>query len=169
MAKPTYAFSDLTSHPTTLSGYGITDAATSDHIHGNISNDGEIGVSNNWALASDDGLIVFDASNSYKLERSSIVFDNSTTTEALSRKGTWETVNNVNISADITDNNDYPIPFATSTTSTAIAVAEELQKNTEKLYFNPSSGKLNATKVQVDEHVTLQWNSTDLALEFVFS
>lgn len=169
MAKPTYAFSNLTSHPTTLAGYGITDAATSDHIHGNISNDGKIGVSNNWTLASNDGLIVFDASNSYKLERSSIVFDNSTTTEALSRKGTWETVNNVNISADITDNNDYPIPFATSTTSTAIAVAEELQKNTEKLYFNPSSGKLNATKVQVDEHVTLQWNSTDLALEFVFS
>jgi hypothetical protein len=26
MAKPTYAFGDLTAHPTTISGYGITDA-----------------------------------------------------------------------------------------------------------------------------------------------
>ena len=33
MTKPTYAFSDLTSHPTTLSGYGITDAASSNHSH----------------------------------------------------------------------------------------------------------------------------------------
>jgi len=33
MEKPTYAFTDLTAHPTTLSGYGITDAAASNHSH----------------------------------------------------------------------------------------------------------------------------------------
>lgn len=33
MAKPSYAFTDLTEHPTTLSGYGITDAASSSHSH----------------------------------------------------------------------------------------------------------------------------------------
>lgn len=33
MAKPSYAFTDLTEHPTTLSGYGITDAASSNHSH----------------------------------------------------------------------------------------------------------------------------------------
>jgi len=33
MAKPSYAFTDLTAHPTTLSGYGITDAASSGHSH----------------------------------------------------------------------------------------------------------------------------------------
>ena len=42
MTKPTYAFSDLTAPPTTLSGYGITDAATSNHTHGNISNTGTL-------------------------------------------------------------------------------------------------------------------------------
>jgi len=33
MDKPSYAFTDLTAHPTTLSGYGITDAASSGHSH----------------------------------------------------------------------------------------------------------------------------------------
>lgn len=33
MAKPSYAFTDLTEHPTTLSGYGITDAAANNHSH----------------------------------------------------------------------------------------------------------------------------------------
>jgi len=33
MAKPSYAFTDLTVHPTTLSGYGITDAAANNHSH----------------------------------------------------------------------------------------------------------------------------------------
>lgn len=31
-------------NPTTLSGYGITDAAASTHVHGNITNDGKIGT-----------------------------------------------------------------------------------------------------------------------------
>ena len=35
--KPTYAFTDLTSHPTTLSGYGITDAAAKNHTHTNMA------------------------------------------------------------------------------------------------------------------------------------
>jgi hypothetical protein len=39
----TQAFSTITSTPTTLTGYGITDAATSTHTHGNITNAGAIG------------------------------------------------------------------------------------------------------------------------------
>lgn len=38
-------FSKLTSTPTTLSGYGITDAATSTHVHGNITNTGTVTTS----------------------------------------------------------------------------------------------------------------------------
>jgi hypothetical protein len=38
------AWSTITSTPTTLVGYGITDAATSTHVHGNITNAGAIGV-----------------------------------------------------------------------------------------------------------------------------
>jgi hypothetical protein len=39
----TQAWSTITSTPTTLTGYGITDAATSTHTHGNITNAGAIG------------------------------------------------------------------------------------------------------------------------------
>lgn len=37
------AWSSVTSTPTTLAGYGITDAASSTHVHGNITNTGSIG------------------------------------------------------------------------------------------------------------------------------
>lgn len=37
------AWSTITSTPTTLAGYGITDAAASTHVHGNITNAGAIG------------------------------------------------------------------------------------------------------------------------------
>lgn len=40
----TPAWASITSKPTTLSGYGITDAASSTHTHGNISNAGAIGT-----------------------------------------------------------------------------------------------------------------------------
>ena len=38
-----YTFANLSTKPTTLAGYGITNAATSTHIHGNITNAGAIG------------------------------------------------------------------------------------------------------------------------------
>jgi phage-related tail fiber protein len=37
-------------NPTTLSGYGITDAATSTHVHGNITNAGAIGTTANLPI-----------------------------------------------------------------------------------------------------------------------
>lgn len=44
------AFSSITSKPTTLSGYGITDAATATHGHGNITNAGAIGSTANLPI-----------------------------------------------------------------------------------------------------------------------
>jgi hypothetical protein len=46
----TPAFSSITSTPTTLSGYGITDAAASTHVHGNITNAGAIGSTANLPI-----------------------------------------------------------------------------------------------------------------------
>lgn len=46
----TPAFSSITSRPTTLSGYGITDAATSTHAHGNLTNAGAIGSTANLPI-----------------------------------------------------------------------------------------------------------------------
>ena len=39
----TQAWSTITATPTTITGYGITDAATSTHVHGNITSAGAIG------------------------------------------------------------------------------------------------------------------------------
>lgn len=46
----TPAWSSIASKPTTLSGFGITDAATSTHTHGNISNAGAIGSTANLPI-----------------------------------------------------------------------------------------------------------------------
>jgi hypothetical protein len=45
-----YTFANIASKPTTLSGYGITDAASSTHVHGNISNAGAIGSTANLPI-----------------------------------------------------------------------------------------------------------------------
>lgn len=111
---------------------------------------------------------------------------NGSTTQWLNKKGGWSTptaaqvgalasstvVTNVAISADITTNKEYALVFGTTpsdgTTPTA-AKTEGLQKNITKLYTNPSMGMLYSTKFCVNEHVTLQYNTTDSSLEFVFA
>jgi hypothetical protein len=45
-----YTFANIASKPTTLAGYGITDAATSTHVHGNITNAGAIGSTANLPI-----------------------------------------------------------------------------------------------------------------------
>lgn len=69
-------------------------AAASDHTHGSITNAGAI--TSNTALASGDGIIFADSSDSSKLKRSSISFDGSTASKCLTQKGTWETFASTN-------------------------------------------------------------------------
>ena len=64
-------------------------AAASSHAHGSITNAGAI--TGTTALANGDGLIFADNSDSSKLKRASITFDGSTTSKALTQKGTWGT------------------------------------------------------------------------------
>lgn len=59
------------------------------HTHGNISNGGQI-TSTVVTAGSNDALLFADYSNNGKIERLT-VFDGTTTTQALSKKGTWET------------------------------------------------------------------------------
>lgn len=198
MAKPTYAFTDLTAHPTTISGYGITDAkiasgvitlgsstitpvtsvnghtgssvsvtagdlglasalrfigkttstmvdgftgtpagisgystpivgdvvldsssdaeyvciskngttytwellgrdgswSLSDHVHGNLTNAGTL--TSTTTIANGDKLVIVDVDNTAasKITGTTITFDGSTATKALTQKGTWETFNN---------------------------------------------------------------------------
>ena len=78
-------------HPsiaTALSG-----KAASSHTHGNIANGGTL-QTNDITIANGDKLVVTDSSDSSKVARASIAFDGSTTTQALTKAGTWATFNN---------------------------------------------------------------------------
>ena len=60
-----------------------------DHSHGSITFYGTI--TSDTSVANGDKLVITDNSDSSKVKRSSISFDGSTTTKALTPKGTWET------------------------------------------------------------------------------
>ena len=65
------------------------------HSHGNINKNGQL--STTATIANNDKLVITDNSNSNAIKASSISFDGSTTTQALTKKGTWENVvNSVN-------------------------------------------------------------------------
>ena len=66
------------------------------HTHGNINRNGTIS-GDGTAIATGDKLIVADASDSGKVIKSTIAFDGTTATQALTKKGTWETINNQNV------------------------------------------------------------------------
>lgn len=63
------------------------------HTHGNIQNGGALQTTD-VTIASGDKLVVTDSSDSGKIARTSIAFDGSTTTKALTPKGTWENFTN---------------------------------------------------------------------------
>ena len=67
--------------------------AESSHTHGNIQNGGTL-QTNDITIANGDKLVVTDSSDASKVARTSIAFDGSTTTQALTKAGTWETFNN---------------------------------------------------------------------------
>lgn len=109
--------------PTTAAHVG---AATSDHAHGNITNGGDI-TATAPTIASGDQIIIND--NSVSKITNGPTFDGSTTTKALTKKGTWET-------------------FATSDTNTTYTLSNALSshKFTETLTAGGSgSGTSTAT------------------------
>ena len=71
-------------------GTSSTTAAAGNHTHGNITSDGKL-QSSDVTIASGDKIVVTDSSNSNKVARTSLSFDGSTTSQALTKKGTFET------------------------------------------------------------------------------
>ena len=73
----------------------LTDSRTpTSHTHGKIDNDGKITTtlqSSDITIANGDKLIVTDESDTKRVVRTSATFDGSTTTKALTPKGTFET------------------------------------------------------------------------------
>lgn len=84
--------------------------AKKNHTHGSISSDGLVVDSRN--IASGDMLLIADYSEQWKAVRS-VTFDGTTTTKALTQKGTWETFNN------------YSHPTSTYTAAAAVKVGRD--------------------------------------------
>lgn len=75
----------------------LSDSRTpTSHTHGNIQNGGTLQTTD-ITIASGDKLVVTDNSDSNKIARTSISFDGSTATKALTQKGTWETFGTSNL------------------------------------------------------------------------
>ena len=95
---PTYTSQESGLYKITVDGTGhvssTTTASISDlsHSHGNIAMAGTMTAT--VAIANGDRLVITDSSGSHKIAGSSISFDGSTATKALTQKGTWETFNN---------------------------------------------------------------------------
>ena len=87
--KVTATFGDISITKSQVSDFPTSMTPTS-HTHGNIQNGGTLQTTD-IAIASGDKLVVTDSSDSSKVARTSISFDGSTTTQALSKKGTWVT------------------------------------------------------------------------------
>ena len=79
------------------------------HTHGNIQNGGTL-QTNDVTIASGDKLVVTDSSDSSKVARASLSFDGSTTTQFLSKKGTFETPS---VTVTITENTTFNISGTT--------------------------------------------------------
>ena len=105
------------------------------HTHGNITNGGAL-QTNDITIASGDKLVVTDSSDSSKVARTSVSFDGSTTTTALTPKGTFEAFAK---SGDITSAINNLDSNKTSTDGTNVQV-----KVTE------ADGKISAVNITTD-------------------
>lgn len=121
--------------PTTAAHVG---AATSDHTHGNITNGGDI-TATAPTIANGDQIIINDHSAS-KITNGP-TFDGSTTTTALTPKGTWETFSK--FSGSYNDLSDKPtIP---TNTDEKIKLTSQSTSGTYPLIFGPTSITSNST------------------------
>ena len=98
-----------------------------------------------------------------------------------SQLGYLEPANNVNDALDILDTtlrgfSDTKVTNTLSTTTKYYVTGTTMSTtNTGTQYFDSgiyattTAGQLNATTYKVNEQVTLQWNSTDSCLDFIFT
>lgn len=118
--KPSYTYSEV-------------GAAASSHDHGNITSGGDI-TATAPTIASGDQIVINDSSAS-KITNGP-TFDGSTTTKALSQKGTWETFltedsdENVKSTAVTAATTNYIVGSTTSTTTTGT-----LSKHTSAILY----------------------------------
>ena len=122
-------FADISITKSQISDFPTSMTPTA-HTHGNIQNGGTL-QTNDITIASGDKLVVTDSSDSSKIARSSVSFDGSTKTQALTKAGTWETFNN------------YSLPLAANGTRGGVQIGYTssgknyaVQLSDEKMYVN---------------------------------
>ena len=120
---------------TTGEKYTWNSKAAGSHSHGNITSGGAI--SSDTTIGSGDKIVITDSSGSNKVARSPITFDGSTTTTALTPKGTWESFAKA---ADITTAVNGLNAAVTSSDGTNVQV-----KVTE------TKGKITAVNITTDK------------------
>ena len=144
-------------------------AAAYSHSHGNIASGGTIAVSTSSTIANGDSIVISTSANNGKITRTKILFDGSTTTKFLSQKGEWTTP---------TDNDTKNTAGASNSTSKLFLVGTTAQSTSAQTYSNTyvfsTDGALSAKTLGVNagstaNKVTMQWNATDLSLDFVFA
>lgn len=131
--------------------------AAGDHGHGNISNSGDIAIM--ATISNGDRLVIHDASNS-DICNSSITFGTSQT-QFLANDGTWQTPATGG-SVDSTDTSNKIFLIGAETQGTGVSTYSDNQ-------VYATSGQLDMNKARIAEHVTMQYNSTTEALDFVFA
>ena len=83
--------SDADKPVSTATQTALNGKANSSHAHGEISSDGAITTSTRTVIGNGDWLIFSDSSDGGKIKKAYAVFDGSTTDQALTKKGTFET------------------------------------------------------------------------------
>lgn len=128
--------SQISDFPTTMT--------PASHTHGKITNDGKIASTDNVTIANNDRLIISDASDSYILKNTSIVFDGSTTNKALTPKGTWEPFNN------------YSLPLAANGTRGGIQIGYSSSGKNYAVQLSSEKAFVNVPWTDTKQNITLQ-------------
>ena len=145
--------------------------AESSHTHGNITNGGTI--TSDTTVASGDKIAIIDADNN-KVARSGIAFDGSTTTTALTPKGTFETFSKLTIGTTSTTaaagNHTHTTAIASDGSSgTVVTLAHNTQYKltaggTSVLFKTPADNSSDTKVTQTADN-----SSTGTGFEVLFS
>lgn len=156
----------------TASNGSANTVARSDHVHakptysksdvglGNVTNDVQVKAS----LGTTTGDILYWSAASTPARLG--IGSNGQVLKVVSGVPAWSSDNNtdVNVTNTLANTTKYYITgTSNSSTNTGTQVFDS------GIYSTTTSGQLNATTYKVNEQVTLQWNSADQSLDFVFA
>ena len=118
----------------------------SSHSHGNITNGGDITAAAP-TIANGDQIVINDHSAS-KITNGP-TFDGSTTTQYLSKKGTWEDISDTLVAQTAMDSSDVSYKLLTTTYASPTSGDAYGAKYSTNLAYNPSTNKLSTVNMDL--------------------